>query len=160
MKSPLRLFILFLFLFSGCATQSPLNLTAVDSDADPGRVAGDVESFRGRTVNWGGLVVSRSDEGDRPLLQILSYPLRYTGNPEENTRPTGLFLFRYNGDKALGSYLPGRFVTMVGEIVELASGAAGQTLPLVQGSQIYLWGNSYHNDYSRTTFGFGAGRHF
>jgi len=161
MKSVLLLFASLLpLVLAGCAIQSPLDLSAVDSSATPEQVRDDFENYRGRNVNWGGLVVSRNGvEEAQPLLEILSYPLRSPGNPAENNRPTGLFLFSYGGSQDLSSYQPGRFVTVVGEIAELVSGDGPgiPPLPMIKGDKAYIWGNTFNNDYSRADFGLGLG---
>lgn len=155
----------FLLLgLAGCAAMNPLDLARVDSFASPDQVRQDFARYQGRTVQWGGLIVNRLEEGATLQLEILSYPLHGDGNPDEYLQPTGLFLSRYTGDLDLAAYLPGRFVTVVGEIGALSPAdgeAKGRALPLVTGSQLYLWGWRNRGDdfRPRTTFGFGLGLH-
>lgn len=158
------LFPLLLVLLAGCATHNPLDLTRVDSSASPGLVRQDIDRYRGRTVQWGGLIVNRSEEGIPAWLEILSYPLHDDGNPDEYREPTGLFRFNYTGPMELAGHKPGLFVTVVGEITGLNSvDAAARTppLPQVTGDQLHLWGWRSRDDRQpRTSFGFGLGLHF
>lgn len=160
----LPLLLLLALLLTGCTARNPLDLNRVDSSASPSQVRQDVDRYRGRTVQWGGLIVNRSEAGTPPLLEILSYPLHNDGNPDEYLEPTGLFRFRYTGPLDLAGHQPGHFVTVVGEITELSPAEAEgktQPLPQVTGDQLHLWGWRNRDDYRpRATFGFGLGMHF
>lgn len=158
------LLCLLLPVLAGCGAHNPLDLSRVDATATPSQVRQDFEHYRGRTVQWGGLVVSRGEEEGAVLLEILSYPLRDDGNPDEYREPTGLFRFRYTGPADLAGHQPGRFVTVVGALTGLGSAepaAKGQPLPQVSGDQAHLWSwRNREGNQPRATFGFGLGLHF
>jgi outer membrane lipoprotein len=163
-STKLALLFPLLLLLAGCAALNPLDLSRVDASATPSQVRQDFERYRGRTVQWGGLIVNRSEDDATPRLEILSYPLHDDGSSADYLQPTGLFWFRCTGSTDLAAHQPGRFVTVVGEIGELSpaeGGAKSQPLPQVNGEQIYLWGWRSRDDYRpRAIFGFGLGMHF
>lgn len=163
-RSAIWPFLMVLLMLAGCAARNPMNLEAVDSSATPNQMRQDFESYLGRTVQWGGLIVERLDENGKPLLEILAYPLRDGGSPDEYRLPTGLFLFNFTGEKDLTDLQPGLFVTVVGKITLPRGGEGGDRalpLPVVTGDQIYLWGNRYSNDQApRTSLGLGLGARF
>jgi starvation-inducible outer membrane lipoprotein len=156
--------LIVLLALAGCVARNPLNLAEVDSTAYPDQMRRYFQSFQGHTVQWGGLIVERLDENGTPLLEILAYPLREGGNPDEYRLPIGLFLFSYTGKMDLTGQQPGLFVTVVGKITLSRGGVGGESarpLPVVTGDQTYLWGSRYRNDqYPRTTLGFGLGARF
>lgn len=152
----------FILMLSGCVMTSVLDTSVVDSDVLPVNAIAGYQRLHGRTVQWGGLVVEVTNNKDETHLEILSYPLRSDGDPDEYKSPTGRFLVKYPEFLEPLDYAPGRYITVVGTIESLAAEKIGESirkLPVLKGDQIHLWPKSRyrHQPASRVGFGFRIG---
>jgi len=146
-----------LFL-SACAT-SPLDTSGVESTATPSETVGAFPAHRGARVQWGGRIVSVTNEADSTLVEVLSYPLGMDGMPNPYRRSSGRFILSRRGFLEPGDYSPGRLVTAVGTVEALMKTSVGENeilLPRLAAEQLKLWAGKYsYPDEPR--FGFGVG---
>lgn len=143
---------------SACAT-SPLDTSRVDSQATPRRIVEDMPGQRGRRVQWGGQIVSITNQEQSTLVEVLSYPLGRDGLPNTYRKPTGRFVLRRGEFLEPQDYAPGRLLTVVGTVQSLVGTSVGETelaVPLVRAEQLKLWDDQYESR-SRPRFGFGVG---
>ena len=126
-------------IMTACAARNVLDVSWVDAYASPAQVRNAIEEYKDRTVQWGGLIVNVIKEETDTVFLVLSYPLHENGEPDDHLQPSGLFYFFYRGEKDISNYLPGRLLTVVGDITgERGHGDKEQVLPMVEGGQIYL----------------------
>lgn len=143
---------------AACAT-SPLDTSRVTSRATPGQLVEAMPGQRGARVQWGGHIVSITNQDRATLMEVLSYPLGRDGLPNTYGKPTGRFLLRREGFLEPQDYAPGRLVTVVGTVQSLTRTSVGETefvVPLVKAEQLKLWTDQYGTR-SRPRFGFGVG---
>ena len=138
---------------------TPLDTSLVDSDVVPIQAIDGYQGLRGRTVQWGGLIIEISNKEKNTHLQVLSYPLRSDGNPDEYKSPTGRYLINYPEFLEPLEYAPGRYVTAVGTIESLAAekiGESHQKLPVLKSGQIHLWSKNRYRNSPSSRVGFGV----
>ncbi|MBU0482160.1 MAG: Slp family lipoprotein [Proteobacteria bacterium] len=147
-----------LMLLAGCAVTGPLDTSMVDSDVLPVQAIDGYQGLRGRTVQWGGLIVEITNGEKVTRIQVLSYPLGSDGNPDEYQSPTGRFMIEYPEFLEPLDYAPGRYLTAVGIIESLAAEKIGESrrkLPVLKSGQVHLWPKHRYRNQPQTRVGFG-----
>lgn len=145
-------------MLAGCAT-SPLDTSGVNSRATPSQVIEAQAVHRGERVQWGGSIVSITNDTRATIVEVLSYPVARDGFPNTYRRPTGRFLLRYTGFLEPGDYAPGRLITVVGTVDSMMKTSVGDAtflVPLLRAEQLKLWASKYE-ERSNPSFGFGVG---
>lgn len=146
-------------LVAGACATSPLDTSGVDSRVSPRRIAEDMPDQQGSRVQWGGRIVSITNQEQATLVEVLSYPLGRDGYPNTYRSPTGRFVLRRGGFLEPQDYAPGRLLTVVGtlqSLVETPVGDAELVVPMVRAEQLKLWEAQYDSR-ARPRFGFGVG---
>lgn len=155
---PLLLLAAACLAVTACAT-SPLDTSRVTSRATPSEVVGAMPGQRGARVQWGGHIVSISNQERATTIEVLSYPLASDGFPDTGRKPTGRFVLRRDSFLEPQDYAPGRLLTAVGTVQSLIRTSVGQTelvVPLLRAEQLKLWKDQYR-ERSGPRFGFGVG---
>jgi len=119
-----------------------LNTQAVNADVPPSFAAERVEELRGKTLHWGGEIISVDNHQDRTDIYVLAYPLRSSGAPRRDAQPAGRFLIQHAGFLDPVDYAPGRLITTVATITGATReqvGAAVRSIPVVTDRQLHLW---------------------
>jgi outer membrane lipoprotein len=133
--------ILCLFL-AACAGRPPLDRSRVDTTLTPEKVLADPQAAVGRTVEWGGVIVSTTNLKDSTQIEVVGYPLDRTDRPDSSTKPQGRFLLTHKGYLESAVYGQGRVVTVVGPVTETKKGRIGEadyTYPVVSAEQLHIW---------------------
>lgn len=141
-----------------CAT-SPMDTSAVNSQATPTQVSNSLPDHHGTRVQWGGHIVSIVNQDQVTVIEILSYPVSRDGMPNTYKKTTGRFVVRHQGFLEPEDYEPGRLLTVVGTVDTLVTTSVENTefkVPLVTAEQLKLWSDRY-SDRSQPRFGFGIG---
>jgi len=149
---------------AACAT-SPLNTSGVDSRANPQQMVAAMpqgeDQGQGARVQWGGRIVSITNQDRATLVEVLSYPLGSDGLPDTYRKPTGRFVLRRAGFLEPQDYAPGRLLTVVGTVQALTRTTVDRTslvVPLLGAEQLKLWDDQYpYHSRPRPRFGFGVG---
>ena len=105
----------------------------------------DPEAHMGKTVIWGGMIVSVRNTKKGSLLEIVEKPLDIQLGPEETDDSSGRFLALYDGFLDSTIYEKGRNVTVGGEIGGKRVQPLDEieyTYPLVIAREVYLWQQS------------------
>lgn len=132
-----------------------LEQPAQDSQDSVNRVEGNPA---GRTVLWGGVVVSSENLPEGTQLEILSYPLDHLQRPVQSDSATGRFLALHPDYLETIDYAAGRLVTITGVINGVDTGKVGNadySYVQVSVDQIYLWSTSGEDHLPAFTFGIG-----
>lgn len=143
---------------TACAT-SPLDTSRVNSRDTPGQIVEAMPGQRGARVQWGGRIVSITNQDRATIIEVLSHPLSRDGLPNTYRKPTGRFLLHRGGFLEPQDYSPGRLLTVVGTVQSLTRTTVGETefvVPLVRAEQMKLWADQYEAR-PGPRFGFGVG---
>jgi outer membrane lipoprotein len=54
----------------------------------------NIDSYRNVPVRWGGIIIDVENEKDFSLVQVLFYPLNYSGRPKLNDPHGGRFVIK------------------------------------------------------------------
>lgn len=152
--------LLGLVLLAGCAAGPRFELAGVDTALTPREAIGDIERYRGRKVQWGGVIVSSHNLKDATQLEVLAYPLTDEGRPKTDEEARGRFLAMYPGYLETVDFAPGRLITIVGTLKGTRTGTVGEmpyTYPVVQMEQRRLWNAAEPRTNPRFHFGIGVG---
>ena len=159
-----RLFIVVLFtgfLITACAGPAhTLKIDGVDKSITPASVVADLQTTRGRTVLWGGVIISSKNLATTTQLEVLAYPLDADDAPNNKAAPGIRFLLLKQGYLETATYEAGRRVTAVGKITGTRLGKVGEstyTYPTLQVSQLHLWPKKTQSTDPRIHFGIGIG---
>jgi outer membrane lipoprotein len=149
LKYPVIL-VIFFFLF-GCVhiISDKIRDQAVP-DLQLKQVSLDPDSFKGKTVIWGGEIVETVNQKDgTSFVTIFQRPLNINDAPDLNTESEGRFIIK--SDKYLDpyAYRKGRKITVGGVILGGENKREGEIdywYTIVSAKEIYLWNESYYND--------------
>lgn len=145
---------------AACASKPVLDTRAVNSLVTPYGVAANAIPYQGKTVQWGGKIITTHNGPQVTEVQVLAYPLNQRGVPRVNATPQGRFLLRHRGLLDPLDYTAGRWLTSVGTITAVIDTQVGQArakLPVIKAEQIKLW--RYEPERPRVVpyFGIGVG---
>lgn len=154
--------LLLLGLLSACASTPKFDTTGVDASLTPAMAVSRDDTAVGRKVQWGGVIVATRNLRQRTQLEVLSYPLDRSGEPDTAGSPRGRFLLLQEGYLEPVDYAPGRNVTAVGSISEIELGKVGEAeyrYPVLHASQLHLWpkADPYQEPRPRSNVHFGIG---
>lgn len=150
-----------LLLLSACASGPTYDTSGVDLAATPRSAVAELPLMRGRTVLWGGVVLSISNLESRTRLEVLAYPLDSRQMPQRDQDPLGRFILERRGFLEPATYDEGRMVTALGTLERSESGKVGDSdyvYPVIEANDLYLWSrDSEKNNRTSVHFGFGLG---
>jgi outer membrane lipoprotein len=123
-------------------------------------VAADIAQHKGRSVEWGGVIIAAENRRDSTWLELLAYPLNDAHKPRTGARPLGRFLAVHPGYLETADYAPKRWVTVVGKVQELRVGKVGKApyrFPLIEIDRIDMWSDTKAKSSSEPQVHFGIG---
>ncbi len=119
----------------GLARQADKNIPFESLQVDP-------ESYKGKLVILGGVIVQTAREAEGTLIDVSQKPLDAWGKPQRTVKTGGRFLISYSGYLDPLVYAAGREITVAAEIAGVhgkAPGAVGDTYPVVLSKELKLW---------------------
>lgn len=146
----------FSFLMVACVRTPVLDTSEVNSFATPYEVTDGFPKDKGKRVNWGGQIISISNQADYTQMQVLAFPLAKDGYPNTYRKPVGRFVLNYPEFLEPDDYESGSLVTIVGTLTDLTAENIKDiefVIPVVLAQQIQLWPR--RRDYFYPSFGFG-----
>ena len=102
----------------------------------------DPNSYKNTSVRWGGSIIDVDNEQDYTLIQVLSYPLDFTGRPQFSKPSQGRFVIKSSEFLDPAVYAKDREITVAGVLegdIERTVGKKTVRLPLVSSISMYLW---------------------
>jgi len=156
---PLSFALLGLSL-TGCATP-PFNLDGVDQKVVPQQTLDDSSSLNKRVV-WGGLIVDIRNDKETSTIEVLSYPLDSSSEPQRSGKAQGRFLIKQDGYVEPASHASGRWISAIGTVagqVEGKVGDADYTYPVIKAENTHLWPEASSDSRVQTRFNIGIGIH-
>lgn len=145
--------MLFIAVSSGCTgVISEQIRNETDTSLSFGQILRDVNSYKGRTVIWGGEIIKTEIQKDgTALIEVYERPLRINDAPDLSCASEGRFLI-YSAEY-LDPYIykTGRKITVGGKISGEEIRRIGEMdyhYPLVISKEIYVWSESRYYDVS------------
>lgn len=136
---------------AGCATHvpeiiknpPPEDLSLTRAQHEPGKHAG-------KTVRWGGAIISTENQKNRTELTILGKPLDKFGEPQEGDQSYGRFIGVIDGFMDPAIYAAGRSITVYGKFETVLRKRIDNfeyDYPVVRIEHFYLWAVPDRYDY-------------
>lgn len=135
--------VIFIMLFSGCATQVPTAISKTPADnirVDEVRM--NIDKFSGSVVRWGGVISKVENQASQTWIEIVSRELKKNGQPLSDSKSSGRFIASFSGFIDPLVYKVGASVTVTGSIIGGSVGMIGEyayTFPIVLVSGSHLW---------------------
>jgi outer membrane lipoprotein len=148
-------------LIHGCATTGEKTDTEPTYESIPfPDILASPETYQGRVVRLGGVIVTTENREEETVLEILEKPLGRGGRPKSGDTSGGRFLVVFDQFLDSAVYRPNRPVTIVGEVVGKKAAPIGQMTyqyPLLAGRDVRLWKERGTFDRPRLHLGIGIG---
>ncbi len=126
-------------LLAGCVT-APKALQGTYSAIEPGQAAR--EGGVGESVRWGGRIVTVSPEAARTCFEVVGVRLGSDGRPLAKDQSSGRFLACRAGFYDPEVFLPGREVTITGQVDGYEDRKVGEydyRYPRMAANVVFLW---------------------
>jgi len=152
--------MVLLFLLTACASGPDFNTMGVDPLLTPRGVTAKPQPATGKSVQWGGTIVSTANLKNSTQIEVLAYPLDSNGRPNTDGAAQGRFILERAGYLEPASYAAGRQVTVVGTVSGTRTGRVGEAdyvYPVVAAKQLHLWPQGQSLGGTSTIFGIGVG---
>lgn len=136
------LLILLSSVLAACAPPPVFKTTGNEAVVPPSTVAHTPEHFIGRSVIWGGQVISVQNLSNTTRIEILGYPLDSSQRPQLKSLEGGRFIAIMQGYVERLNYPPGTLVTIRGRIKGTFAGHVGKAAyvyPLIQVEASHVW---------------------
>jgi outer membrane lipoprotein len=129
-------------LIISCAPVSKEIMHQVDPTLTFRDIQKDPDTYAGKTVLWGGVIVETSTRQQETLIKVRQTELDYQKRPTNLDHSLGRFLIRQAGFLDPAIYKEGREITVAGgvsgkEILPL--GDSQYAYPVIQAKEIHLW---------------------
>jgi outer membrane lipoprotein len=151
---------ILLFLLTACASAPSFDTLDVDPLLTPQGVTAKPQPAMGKSVQWGGTIVSTANQRNSTQVEVLAYPLDADGRPKTDNAAQGRFILERAGYLEPASYAAGRQVTVVGTVSGTRTGRVGEAdyvYPVVAAKQLHLWPQGQSRSGTSTIFGIGVG---
>ena len=152
--------LVLLVLLSACASGPSFDTMGVDPLLTPTGVAAKPQVPTGKSVQWGGVIVSTTNLQGSTQIEVLAYPLDSDGRPKSDGTAQGRFILERTGYLEPASYAEGRQITAVGTLTRTQTGKVGEadySYPVITARQLYLWPTARDYGGTSTMFGIGVG---
>lgn len=160
----MRPYLLFVCIFLSACVGLPAAVRDVPvAKVGYGEVSQDPNSYKDTSVRWGGVVIDVENEENFTLVQVLSYPLNYSGRPQLNKQSEGRFVIKSSEFLDPAVYAKDREITVAGTIegdIERTIGKKHVRLPLLSSKGIYLWPVYQYQPYAYGGPGYGFSPYF
>ena len=116
-----------------------------DPRLTPASVVADSRRKTGASLLWGGRIAEVRALDKSIEVSVLAFPLDRNGEPRINENFQGRFVARYGYNTDSVNYLPGKRITVFGQVLGVREDAVGSTafwVPIVEPIQTQLWDDS------------------
>jgi len=110
----------------------------------------NIESHRNVPVRWGGIIIDVENEEDFSLIQVLSYPLNFSGRPQLDDSHGGRFVIKSTEFLDPVVYAKDNEISVVGTLdgdIQRTVGKKIIQVPLIQSTGVHLWPKRQNNHY-------------
>jgi outer membrane lipoprotein len=148
-------------LIHGCASTGKKTSPEPTYEKIPfSQILASPQSYQGRIVRLGGVIVNTENREEETVLEILEKPLGRNGRPKSGDTSGGRFMVIFESFLDGAVYHPDRPVTIVGEVVGKETALIGEApyqYPLLLGRDVRLWEKRDNFDRPRMHIGIGIG---
>jgi outer membrane lipoprotein len=152
-------FSVLVLTIAACAGTPDFNLQTVDQAIEPRDVVAQPQSYQGKNVLWGGIIVNSSNVKDGTEVELLTYPLDGNYKPQTDKDTLGRIIAFNHGYLETLDYAEGRLLTVTGTVQGIKKAPVEEaiyTYPVVNASQLHLWPQQDSGGESRVHFGIGV----
>lgn len=146
MRNIVILFIIAFFL-SSCAHVISKDLREqIDKELRPEVLFKDPETYKGKIVILGGIIVSSKNTDEGTYIEVLQKPLDYRGRPKDTDVSYGRFIIFYKGFLDSTIYSVGKEITVAGEVLGKTIRPLGEMqypYTLIESKELYLFEPRY-----------------
>lgn len=142
----LHLLVLPCLLLGACVSLPQAMKDAHVVDVSYAQVSQNINSHIDVPVRWGGLIIDVENEENFSLVQVLFYPLNYSGRPQLDKPSGGRFVIKSTEFFDPIVYTNNKEITVVGTLngdIERTVGKRLIQIPLILSKAIHLW-PKYH----------------
>lgn len=134
--------IFIIALLAGCAhvVSREARQEAVEN-LPVARLFEEPDSFKGKLVILGGIIISTSNVGEKTHVEVLERPLDSRGRPEYTDESRGRFIAVHEGYLDRAIYAPGRGITVAGVVADKSVRPLGETTyayPVLESRELHL----------------------
>lgn len=147
--------LLLCLLLSACMGLPSAVRNAPAVDLIYQQVSRDFDSYKDTPVRWGGVIIDVENEEHSSLMQVLFYPLDYSGRPQLHKPGEGRFVVASPEFLDPAVYTKDKEITVAGIIkgnIERTVGKRIIQVPLLSATAIHLW-SIYSNQYNYRGYG-------
>ena len=116
----------------------------------------NIDSHKDIPVRWGGGIIDVENEEDFSLVQVLFYPLNYSGRPQLNDPHGGRFVIKSTEFLDPVVYAKDKEISVVGTLngdIQRTVGKKVIRVPLIQSMAVHLWPKHQNNYYGYGGYG-------
>jgi len=144
----LYLLVLSCLLLGACTSLPQAMKDAQVVDLTYAQVSQNIDGHREAPVRWGGVIIDVENEESFSLVQVLFYPLNYSGRPQLDKPYRGRFIIKSTGFLDPIVYTKNKEITVLGTLngnIKRTVGKRAIWVPLIESTAIHLW-PKYHDD--------------
>ncbi|MGE0371080.1 MAG: Slp family lipoprotein [Gammaproteobacteria bacterium] len=144
---------------AACATGQRFDNARYDAKSHPSDVAENPEFYTDAAFLWGGVIVNSSNTQNGTQIEVLSYPLASSQQPDTDRTPNGRFLVIDERYLETLDYAPGRLLTVGGTLSGTRSGQIGEAdyvYPVIRPDGLRLWPKDSQRNDPQFHIGIGA----
>ncbi|MEQ1638749.1 MAG: Slp family lipoprotein [Methylococcales bacterium] len=111
----MKLYLLLIsLLLCGCSSLPTAIKDAPDLAVSYAQAKQNINSYKNTPVRWGGVIIEVENEQSYSLLQVVYYPLNYTGRPQLSKAPEGRFVVKSTDFLDPAIYTKNKEITLAG----------------------------------------------
>jgi outer membrane lipoprotein len=153
----MKIYLYLSCLLLGACTSMPKAIQNMDvMDITYSQASQNIESHRNVPVRWGGIIIDVENEEDFSLVQVLFYPLNYSGRPQLNDPHGGRFVIKSTEFLDPVVYAKDKEISVVGTLdgdIQRTVGKKVIRVPLIQSMAVHLWPKRQNNYYGYGGYG-------
>lgn len=134
--------LLLMLMVAGCSPFPKSVLQQVDERLTYEEVQRDPDSFIGKKILWGGVIIKTTNTPIETIMKIRQTDLDIDTRPKNLDKSQGRFLVRYHGFLDPAIYAEGREITLLGEITgkeDMVLDQTSYTYPVIRSEGLHLW---------------------
>ena len=160
----MKIYLFLLCLFLGACTGLPKSMRDTNvTNVTYTQASQNIDSHKDVLIRWGGIVIDVENEENFSLVQIMFYPLSYSGRPQPDKLSGGRFVIKSNEFLDPVIYAKNMEITVVGTLngkIQRIVGKKTIKVPLIQSTTIHLWPKGQDSYYGHGPYYGGYGPNF
>jgi outer membrane lipoprotein len=140
------LFILLVSFLTACSALSPTIKNPPLEDLQLQDALSDVNNHVGKTVRWGGEVLSVNNREGYSYVHMVQFPLNSVGIPVRSKSSQGRFIGKKNEFLDPVIFSKGTLITFVGTFIETENSTVDQkrlVVPVLEITESHIWSGQY-----------------